>query len=1474
MQPNTVPPSAARGSAPLLVALLVLVLGLGLTAFAVDTAQRRLESATWYHFSLQFDRLEASISEQLTRPLTGMQALIGLYQANRAFTTQSFHAWVASQDMSQQYQGVLGFGLLERAGTWRVKYFEPTPAIPLLAPPAGATETLETVVNNGEPALWPMTDKDFESGKTSEYLYLVPIYHPLPAYPSTAQRQQALVGLVFARIDLNALLLPSLALAERWTDFDIIDRTHGKPATLVYSSTTTLIGPGASVDSSQLAQRQFTNHRAMVLGGRVLELKAGSTAGFDAERDRDTPPLVGAAGALLSLLLAVIFWQLMAARMRAQKLAIRMTSDLNRLAHVVRRTTHLVFMGDARQHLVWVNDAFTRFTGVEFDAAIGAELGRVIDLQSSNSVGLAALREALAQHKELRDQIPITSNQGQQRWFDIDLQPEHDRHGNYTGFIVIAADVSDQKRLQADLRQNNQVMQSIMANIPVALSVFDGDLKLIARNDKFGELLEFPASLFAGPTTHFEQLIRYNATRGEYGHDNVEQQVQRIVEAARHTVHHQFERSRPNGMSLEIRGAPMPGGGFVTTYADITARKQAEADLQRTTRMLQSVLDSASEVAVVTLDLQHHITLFNKGAERLLGYTAEQAIGHLHPEVFFDPAEFEARSSAISAQLNRQVLGLQSVLDESVLGKRGEWTYIHQDGHRFAAALVVTALTDANGEHTGYLCVSHDITQEKEHETRLQIAMEEAEQASTAKGQFLANMSHEIRTPMNAILGMLKLLQNTALDPRQQDYATKTESAARSLLGLLNDILDYSKAEAGKMQLDAQPFRLDAILRDLSVILSANIGTKGIEVLFDVDPKIPAGLIGDSMRLQQILINLTGNAIKFTAHGEVVVSVQLRAHSPQSVCLHFAVRDSGIGIDPRHQQHIFSGFSQAEASTTRRFGGTGLGLSICRRLVSLMGGELLLDSSRGVGSNFHFTLELPLSPVLEASAPPASTPPRHALLVEDNALARHCIAQMAASLGWEVAACDSADAAAACIEARQHNQQSPFQALLIDWTLPDTDSLDATRRLLALQNHPATLAIVMVTAHDREALALRAEPEKTRVDGFLVKPMTASMLDDALRSGETHRTSPQALRQRSLARPRRLAGLRLLVVEDNLINQQVAKELLGAEGASIDLAGNGLLGVEAVSQAKPQYDAVLMDIQMPVMDGYTASVTIRHELGLHSLPIIAMTANAMASDREACLAAGMNDHIGKPFDLPHLVDILCRHTRRNPHHDDLIATDMPSTSDASPTPRAAAGALATTLRCEEALSMLGDNVALFLQIGNAYLVEISELPQKMDALLESGQWADAARVFHTIKGLSLTVGASDMAALCRQFEQQIKEQNHADHTLTAALRREVDATHKALSALMLQWQVPVSATHTPPADPTGDPATLVADLHALRALLTQSDLNALEVHNALRQRHTFAANQLQDLQASLLAFDFSKAVVQCGELIREFDPQK
>ena len=524
----------------------------------------------------------------------------------------------------------------------------------------------------------------------------------------------------------------------------------------------------------------------------------------------------------------------------------------------------------------------------------------------------------------------------------------------------------------------------------------------------------------------------------------------------------------------------------------------------------------------------------------------------------------------------------------------------------------------------------------------------EAEAASRAKSEFVANMSHEIRTPMNAVLGLLQLMERTGLDARQRDYVHKAEGAARALLAILNDILDFSKVESGKLELDDTPFRLDELLRNLSVVLSSTLQHKAVEVLFQLDPAVPRALRGDGHRLQQVLLNLAGNAIKFTQRGEVVIGLKLLDSTSDSVRIEFSVRDTGIGIAADRLAAIFEGFTQAESSTTRRFGGTGLGLAISRRLVRLMGSDLQVQSTPGQGSHFHFTVDFRRDAETSAfERVVAAENDQHAalrvLIVDDNATAREVLAAMVTSFGWQAETATSGAEAIQRMEAATAAGHS-FDILCVDWIMPGMDGWETIQHIRA-RDAGHLPAILMITAHGRELIAERLGEETNPLDGFLIKPVTPSMLFDAVAQATRGASvTADSHAPANLPTEQPLAGLRLLVVEDNPLNQQVARELLSHAGAEIEVASDGEQGIACVRRASLPYDAILMDIQMPKMDGYTATRVLRQEMQI-ATPIIAMTANALPTDREACLAAGMSDHIGKPINARELTALVLRHCR-------------------------------------------------------------------------------------------------------------------------------------------------------------------------------------------------------------------------------------
>ena len=794
--------------------------------------------------------------------------------------------------------------------------------------------------------------------------------------------------------------------------------------------------------------------------------------------------------------------------------------------------------------------------------------------------------------------------------------------------------------------------------------------------DEFGEPLQGAGmGSFGGGALH---AVR-RAAPLEDGHP--QRDLRYIAAAPDSLLGQAVRRAQLNALMAMLAGAAVVGGAAFLYQGQ---RRKAEARIQalnatlewqvreRTGRIeaystLQRAILAHASYAIIAADLEGRVTLFNPAAERLLGYAPAEVLGGT-PGMWHEPSELAAHAQALTAELGYHVeAGFEAFVAHARLGlpDEKEWTYIRKGGSRCPVMLSISAIRSDDGAITGFLGIASDMSARKQAADNLRAATIAADAANRSKSEFLANMSHEIRSPMNAVLGMLMLLKQTALDARQLDYAAKAEAAGRALLGILNDILDFSRVEAGKMALDPQPFSLDKLLRDVAVILAANVGEREVEVLYEIDPALPAWVVGDSMRLQQVLINLAGNAIKFTPQGEVVVSVRqlpADAEHPGTLWLGFSIRDTGIGIAAEQRQRIFDGFSQAEASTARRFGGSGLGLAISQRLVLLMGGALTVDSEVGRGSTFRFSVACGAAPVdalplLEQVRPGALVEAHRlnglrCLVVDDHDTARELLAGMLQTFGWRV---DVAAGGEPALELVRGRGDQGYDVVFLDWRMPGMDGWQLSERIVALLPPARLPLMLMVTAHGREILDERGvEHFRRALDGFLVKPVTASMLFDAVADATAARelarartTAPETAAS-EVARQQRLNGLRLLLVEDNLINQQVARELLCYQGAEVTLAENGRIAIEAVRTAAAPFDCVLMDIQMPEMDGYEATRLIRGELGMVDLPIIAMTANAMVSDREAALAAGMNDHVGKPFDLDELIEAIQRHTAAAP----------------------------------------------------------------------------------------------------------------------------------------------------------------------------------------------------------------------------------
>lgn len=880
---------------------------------------------------------------------------------------------------------------------------------------------------------------------------------------------------------------------------------------------------------------------------------------------------------------------------------------------------------------------------------------------------------------------------------------------------------------------------------------------------------------------------------------------------------------------------------------EMTERAALEQEARAGHARLQSIIDNVQE-AIVTSDCDGTIQHWSPGAERIFGYSAAEAIGKNVTLVM--PGVMAARHSGfIDAYLRTG--------DAKIIGSGREVEGQRRDGSAVPLELSISeARVEGRVFFTGIL---RDITERKRTHAQLVEAREQADAANRAKSMFLANMSHEIRTPLNPIIGMAHLLQKTDLDRVQAEYARKIHQSGRHLLGVINDILDFSKVEAGQLQLEKTDFELHEILDSIASVITERAAAKGLEVIFHVPPGLPRHYRGDPLRLSQILINFANNAVKFTAAGEIEVAVEARAETPDTVDLHFTVRDTGIGISDEQKGLLFQSFQQADESTTRRFGGTGLGLAIARRLATLMGGTVGVDSIPGAGSTFWLDLRIEKSNA--TSAPPLMPDPnlrgRRVLVVEDNATASHTLCEMLRSMSFKVDAVASGPSA---IEAVRDGP--PYDLAFVDWRMPGMDGVETIRGIRALAPAASQPGFILVTAYGREDI-LRAA-ERADVDDILTKPVTPSQLFDAavriLRARESGE-APAEPASGSGARtpPHDLAGRRVLIVEDNQLNREVAVDLLLAVGASVETAENGAVALDKLGQSK--WDAVLMDVQMPVMDGYETTREHRRRRPDDPLPIIAMTANAMAGDRERCLQAGMNDHVAKPIDPDDLYAVLGRWIGVPE-----LATPVSEAGGAAPpfvhdTVDSRAGMERVLGKRDRYLSML----ARFLD-GQA------EAGSRIRAALQAGDFDAAEREAHTSRAVAANIGAMALAVYANGIETAVRAAG-ADPTggNPSGSDPAIDGLIEAFEAGLRPIVEAIAAMPefaARPVDERGSPAAgSPPALDALFRLLADDDAEATDLfaEHADAIRGAVGDQRYKALALAIEQFDFEAARAICAD---------
>ncbi|MCC6234128.1 MAG: PAS domain S-box protein, partial [Verrucomicrobiales bacterium] len=892
------------------------------------------------------------------------------------------------------------------------------------------------------------------------------------------------------------------------------------------------------------------------------------------------------------------------------------------------------------------------------------DLAREVALPRSEIATAAGLRTCLA--------VPISC--GGRVWGILECfggameEPDTDLLHLFESVSSQLLQFAERTEARRELELQKTLFERVFLEAPVAIAILDDLERVRAVNQEFTRLFGFTAEEITGDLINSHLVPPSGTSRAEAATQELLQGHRVAYEAARTdnqgVLHHVHVAQQPVQLSSSHPG-------ICAHFIDLTGRtnaeealRQSESRLRETTSLQQAILDGAG-CGILSTDRAGTILTSNVGAGRILGVTLDPATAAPSLLAFFPAAARESRARELTAALGRPVdAGLESVTALVAPGRTDEreWTCAHVDGRQLPALISVSGRYDEQGALQGYLFVVVDISERHQAAQELVRAKEAAESANRAKGDFLATVSHEIRTPMNGILGMSSLLLETRLESHQREMLEAMRNSAEALMSLINEILDFTKIEARRVDLVVEEFDLDTTVDAVVDLLAHDAQRRGLQLAVILDPRTPRRLRTDPIRLRQILLNLLGNAIKFTLEGEILLSVEVTATG-----LRFAVRDTGIGLSPEQQTRLFQPFTQADSSTTRRFGGSGLGLAICKRVVELMGGEIGVESGRGAGSTFWFTVPCALQP----ETPPSSA--LRVLVADDHPTTRHGIRAALAAIGIQPILASDED------QLVDHLSSHPiaFDLVIVDRILLGRAGLQALQSV-ARDRHPAPRIALTGTVIDAQERTTVVTPS----DVFLTKPVKRSSVARLVQELSAQRTTHGELTAPTppiAADP--LPPLRVLVAEDNEVNARLALMMLQKLGCRAEIASDGRLAVAALREHA--FDVVLMDCHMPDLDGYQASRAIRELERLDPqrprIPIIAMTAAAMPGERERCFESGMDDHLTKPVRLGVLRDALRTHCTGD--------SKRPAVQDPTLGVRASLGTLATELGNDAALEL-------------------------------------------------------------------------------------------------------------------------------------------------------------------------------------------
>ena len=1056
-------------------------------------------------------------------------------------------------------------------------------------------------------------------------------------------------------------------------------------------------------------------------------------------------------------------------------------AEIRKLSLAIEQSPNSIIITDLDCRIEYVNDAFTRNTGYTREDVIGKN-PRLLKSGKTTATVYDSMWQALINGTTWHGEFINLDRAGREQIEAAIIVPLRQPDDSISHYVAIKEDITVRKQ------QENQLRKLILAveQSPDSIVITDINARIEYVNDAFQRNTGYtkeeaiginPRVLKSGrtPQSTYDDMWA-TLSRGEIWRGEL---VNRRKDQSEYV---EFANIAP------IRQPDGEITHYLAIKEDITEKKAMLDELERHREHLEQLIeirtaelnttiherdalfDAASTGIVLLKD--RIIMRCNRRMDEMLGYAFGEQIGQSTRIWFHDDNAYINAGNQIYPNI------LHGKIDVR------EMNLLRKDGSSLWCRTFSRAIDPADPTR-GNVVVFEDVTAERAATEQMRAAKTLAENAVRMKSDFLANMSHEIRTPMNAIIGMSHLAMKTELTPRQRDYMKKIQWSSQHLLGIINDILDLSKIEAGKMTVESIDFELDQVLENVIGLISEKAAAKNLELILEIDADVPHSLIGDPLRIGQVLINYANNAVKFTEQGNIAIRVAVARASSRELILNFSVSDTGIGLDEEQRNRLFQSFEQADSSTTRKYGGTGLGLAISRQLVSLMGGEVGVDSKLGTGSTFWFTVPLGHREGKQQQLLPApDLRGRRVLVIDDNDHAREVIGDMLSNMSFVVSLAPSGLAGIAEI-VRAANAGEPYEIVFLDWQMPGLDGI-ATARKISDSMPMNAPHMVMITAYGRDEVMKAADD--ARIDDVLIKPVTSSLLfDTAMRILGSTQTS----QLRSAEHPApgtdlaAIAGARILLVEDNELNQEVAMELLHQAGFLVDIADNGAIAMNMLNNQDKDYDMVLMDMQMPVMDGVTATHEIRKQAKWSALPIIAMTANAMASDRDRCIDAGMNDYLVKPIDPDQLWMTLRRWIK--PLREVTLATVKPAHKQSDVVTIAPVAGLDVKAGLHHALG----KEALYTSLLRKFSDGQKDFPERLTEAMTQGDLVLAERLAHTFKGLCGQIGAGELRTMAESLEQSIRNRESKEK-IQATLKLVPGTLAELVSAIDKRFPVPES----------------------------------------------------------------------------------